>query len=108
MKTSIIYMLQREKRVVNLAEGKILFAPELVVPVLRLLPQVSKSFFQLRFILGDAIDNWTHVGKRVWWTDPVMGGAGQRSDGRSLQGNNEHMYIVVVNDSLSLVIGQHH
>lgn len=61
---------------VNLAEGKILFAPELVVPVLRLLPQVPKSFFQLRFILGDAVDNWTHVGQRVWWTDPVMGGAG--------------------------------
>lgn len=69
----------------NLAEGQILLAPELVVPVLRLLPQVSKSFFQLRFIFGDAVDDWTHVGKRVWWSDPVMSGAGQRPDGRTLQ-----------------------
>lgn len=75
----------------NLGEGDILFAPELVIPVLSLLPQVSKPFFQLRFILGDAVDDWTDVGKRVRWSDPVMSGARQRSDGRSLQSNSEHV-----------------
>lgn len=75
----------------NLAEGKILLAPELVVPVLRLLPQVSQSFLQLRFVLGDAVDDRAHVGQRVWWADPVVGGAGQRSDGRSLQWNQDRV-----------------
>lgn len=91
MKNSrIIYTLRRgQKKLVHLAEGHILLAPELVVPVLRLLPQVPKSFLQLRFVLGDAVDDRTHVGERVWWPDPVMSGAGWRSDGRSL--HQEHM-----------------
>lgn len=65
----------------NLAEGDVLVGPEVLVPVLRVLPQVSETFLQLGFILGDVIHNWPHVGKWVWGADPVMRGAGFRSDG---------------------------
>lgn len=71
----------------NLAEGDVLLGPELVVPVLGLLPQVSQPFLQLRLALGDAVNDRPQVGQRVWWTDPVVCGAGCRSEGRSLQVN---------------------
>lgn len=79
----------------NLAEGKILLGPELMVPVLGLLPQVSESFFQLRFILWDVVHDWTQVGIRVWWTDPVMSGTGHRPDSRSLEINNKQQKYLV-------------
>lgn len=69
----------------NLAEGDVLVGPEVLVPVFRILPQVSQTFLQLGFILGDAINNRPEVGKRVRRPDPVVRGAGSRSESRSLQ-----------------------
>lgn len=58
-----------------------------MVPVLCLLPQVSQLFLQLCFLLRDAVDDWSEVGKRVWRTDPVVCGTGFWSDCGSLQVN---------------------
>lgn len=69
----------------NLAEGDVLVGPEVLVPVLRILPQVSETFLQLGFILGDVINNRPEVGERVWGSDPVVCGAGSWSESRSLQ-----------------------
>lgn len=78
-------MIKIPKEDLNLAEGDVLVDPEVVVPVLRVLPQVSETFLQLGFVLRDVIHNCPEVGKRVWWPNPVMCGAGFWSDGRSLQ-----------------------
>ncbi len=69
----------------NLAEGDVLLGPELVVPVLGLLPQVTQTFLQLSLVLGDTVNDWPQVGKRVRWTDPVVCGAGCGPDAGSLQ-----------------------
>lgn len=71
----------------NLAEGDVLLGPEVVVPVLGLLPQVSQPFLQLCFILGYVVHDRPQVGKRVRWTNPVVCGAGCGSEGRSLHMN---------------------
>lgn len=78
-------MIKIQKGDLNLAEGDVLVGPEVLVPVLGVLPQVSETFLQLGFILWDVIHNWPEVGKWVWWPDPVVRGAGFWSDGRSLQ-----------------------
>lgn len=80
-----IIIIKIQKGDPNLAEGDVLVGPEVLVPVLRVLPQVSETFLQLGFILWDVIHNWPEVGKWVWWPDPVVRGAGFWSDGRSLQ-----------------------
>lgn len=69
-------MLKIHKEDPNLAEGDVLVGPEVLVPVLRVLPQVSETFLQLGFVLRDVIHNWPEVGKRVWRPNPVMCGAG--------------------------------
>lgn len=74
-----------KKSDLNLAEGDVLLGPEVVVPVLRLLPQVSQAFLQLRFVLRDVVNDWPQVGERVRWADPVVRGAGDRPEGRPLQ-----------------------
>lgn len=82
-------LYDRREMHLNLAEGDVLLGPELVVPVLRLLPQVSQPFLQLCFILRDVVDDWPQVGERVWWTNPVMCGAGFWSDSRLMQSNKK-------------------
>lgn len=71
----------------NLAEGDVLLGPEVLVPVLGFLPQVSQPFLQLWFILAYVVHNRPQVGKRVRWTNPVMCGVGCWSEGRSLHIN---------------------
>lgn len=72
----------------NLAEVEVLLGPELVVPVLRLLPQVSQPLFQLRLLLRDAVDDRPQVGQRVRGADPVMCRAGLRSQRCPLKNGN--------------------
>lgn len=69
----------------NLAEGDVLVGPEVLVPVFRILPQVSETFLQLGFILGGVINYRPEVGERVRWPDPVVRGAGSWSESRVLQ-----------------------
>lgn len=71
-----------------LAEADVLLGPEVVVPVLGLLPQVSQTSLQLRLVLGDVVNDGPNVGERVRWTDPVVCGAGRWSEGRSLHREN--------------------
>lgn len=78
-------MILKKGKDVNLAEGDVLLGPEVLVPVFRVLPQVPETFLQLGFILGDAINYWPEVGKRVRRPDPVVRGAGSGSESRSLQ-----------------------
>lgn len=68
-----------------------------MVPVVCLLSQVSEPFLQLRFLLWDAVDDWSEVGKRVQRTDPVVCGTGFWSDRGSLQVNMKiNMLLVIV------------
>lgn len=78
-------MIKIHREDLNLAEGDVLVGPEVLVPVLRVLPQVSETFLQLGFVLGDVIHDGPEVGERVRWPDPVMRGAGFWSAGGSLQ-----------------------
>lgn len=77
----------------NLAEGDVLLGPELVVPVLRLLPQVPQLFLELCLILRDVVDDWPQVGQRVWWSNPVMCGAGFWSDSRLRQSDKNERNV---------------
>lgn len=73
----------------DLAEGDVLVGPEVLVPVLRVLPQVSETFLQLGLVLGDPEHDWPEVGQRVRWPDPVVSGAGFWSHSRSLQAQTQ-------------------
>lgn len=77
------------------SEGDVLLCPEVVVPVLRLLPQVSQPFLQLWFVLGDVVNYRPQVWQRVRWTDPVVCGAGWWSEVRFLQIKIKNTYLIV-------------
>lgn len=93
-----------DKEDLNPAEGDVLLGPEVLVPVLRVLPQVSETFLQLGFVLRDVIHNWPEVGERVRWPNPVMSGAGVWS-GRSLQVQKKQLNVGSVSDDLLLLRG---
>lgn len=59
-------------RFFHLAKGDILPGPEVMVPVLCVLPQMSEFSLQHCLILRDVVYDRPQVWQFVWWPDPVI------------------------------------
>lgn len=70
---------------VHLAEVDVLFGPEVLVPVLCLLPQLPQLLLQVRLVLRDPVHDGTQIRQGVWRSNPVVRGAGRRPEAGTLR-----------------------